>query len=61
MFICVAIAGSGGLMALFFAATLGSLAVRLGTVFGIVITLCCITCVGVAREIAQFSVTVGVT
>ena len=61
MFICVAIAGSDGVIAFFFTISLGSLVVRFGTVFGIVVTLCCITLGGVARGVATFLVSVGVT
>ena len=61
MFIYVAISGSGEVIALFFAATLGSLTVRTDTIFEIVVTLYCITLGGVSRGVATFLVTVGVT
>lgn len=61
VFICVAISGSGGAMALCFAATLGSLVVRFGTIFGTVVTIFCIILGSFARGVANFLVTVGIT
>ena len=48
-------------MHVFFAATLGSLTVDSGAIFGIVGTLCCITLGGVALGVVTFLVIIGVT
>ena len=55
------IAGRGGVMNVFIFTTLGSVAIVSDTVFGIVVTLCCITLGSVTLGVTTFFMIHGVT